>query len=133
MRTLKNSKASEIFYGAVKKDKSIDLLIKEVKKGDLDSSTKYAYQAFCCAILAKESTSYLQKGKYIKQYGQFITKSLENNSNSIEGRLVRLLIEQNLENVKFVSHTKEDTEFLKANVNNVEDSNIKELINNTVK
>ena len=70
--------------------------------------------------------------KVIKQYGLFITKSFEANSNCIEARLIRLLIEQKLENVKFVNHTSEDLNFLNENYDSVEDNKLKEIISNII-
>tara|TARA_B110000908_G_scaffold156773_1_gene196238 strand:+ start:672 stop:1070 length:399 start_codon:yes stop_codon:yes gene_type:complete len=132
MKTLKQNKISELFYRVIKKEEQIDSLVKEIKKNNLNSSVKYAYKAFCCAMLSKNSDSYLQKGKYIKQYGLFITKSFEANSNCIEARLIRLLIEQKLENVKFVNHTSEDLNFLNENYDSVEDNKLKEIISNII-
>ncbi len=133
MKTLKQNKISELFYNVVKNKEKIAPLIEEIKNNNLDPSIKYAYQAFCCAMLAKNSDSYLQKGKYIKQYGLFITKSFEADSNCIEARLVRLLIEQKLENVKFINHTSEDSEFLTKNYESIEDDKLKEIISIVIK
>lgn len=132
MKTLKQNQVSELFYNVIKKEEQIDFLIKEIKKNNLDVPVKYAYQAFCCAILSKSSNSYLQKGKYIKQYGVFISKSIEANSNCIEARLIRFLIEQKLENVKFVNHMTEDLKFLKEHHNSVKDCKLKEIISNVI-
>lgn len=83
MKTLKQNKSSEIFYNVIKEDEQFDTLIKIIKKDDLNPSAKGAYQAFCCAMLAKNSKNYLQKGKYIKQYGLLIEKSFMADSECI--------------------------------------------------
>jgi hypothetical protein len=133
METLKQNITSESFYKVIKEEKSINSLIKEIKRNKLSPPQKFAYQAFCCAILSKNSDSYLQKGKYIKQYGLFISKSFEMDSNCIEARLIRFLIEQKLENVKFISHIVEDLRFLKEKYDSVDDDNLKEIIYKAIK
>lgn len=130
MNTLDQTKLSAVFYQVVKNKSPLEDLIKEVKTDKNPPAQKYAYQAFCCAMLAKQSKSYLQKGKYIKQYAEFLTKSLMIDGQGIEARLIRLMIERKLENVKFTSHAEEDTVFLKDQLAGVTDENLKELIQN---
>ncbi len=132
MKTLRQNKSSEIFYNVIKKEEQVDALIKVIKKDDLNPSAKGAYQAFCCAMLAKNSKNYVQKGKYIKQYGLLIAKAFMADPKCIEARIVRLLIEQKMENVKFVNHTAEDLKFLIENYNSVEDIKLKEIISNLI-
>ena len=132
MKTLDHNKISELFYKVIKEEKSINSLIQEIKKGKLNLSQKYAYQAFCCAVLSKNSSSYLQKGKYIKQYGLFISKSIEIDSNCVEARLIRFLIEKKLKNVKFIDHTSEDLKFLNQIFKSIEDVNIREIVLNII-
>ncbi len=118
----------EIFFKLVNKEKALDSLIEELKKEPLNPCEKYAYQAFCCAMISKNSTNYLKKVKYIKQYGVFIARAFNENSYSIETRLIRLMVERNLKNVEFVEHISEDLKFLKEQYNLIEDVKLKEVI-----
>ena len=128
MKTIDQTKTTQVFYQVVKNQNSIKELIRAVKEDTAASSERYAYQAFCCAMLAKESKSYIQKGKYIKQYGQFISKALFIDEHCTPSRLIRLLIECKLEGVAFKSHIEEDTVFLLEQLDNITDEILKELI-----
>lgn len=133
MKGLERDRIAGLFYKILKEEEKIESLIEAIKISDLDSSIKNSYRAFCCAILAKNSANHLQKGKYIKQYGLFIAKAFELDANLIEGRLIRLIIEQKLENVKFINHTSEDLKFLKENYSSVDDEKLREIILNLIK
>ncbi len=132
MITQNRLKVSKLFYDYIRNNQTIDSLVQELLEGELLLSEKYAYQAFCCAILSKNSTGYLEKGKFIKQYGSFISKSLEIEPNLIEARLIRYLIESNLENVQFTDHRGEDLEFLKDNGTGISDPYLKEIIHTVI-
>lgn len=132
METIVQNKTLEIFYKVIQRERTIEDLITQVKKDKSLHADRYAFQAFCCAMLAKESKSYLQKGKYIKQYASFITKSLKIDKDCIIARLIRYMIESKLEQVQFTSHQEEDLEFLKQTAQTVEDQNLKQLILNTI-
>jgi len=132
METIVQNKTLEIFYKVIQRERTIEDLITQVKKDKSLHADRYAFQAFCCAMLAKESKSYLQKGKYIKQYASFITKALTIDSDCTIARLIRYMIESKLEQVQFTSHKEEDLEFLKEAAHTAEDQNLKQLILNTI-
>lgn len=124
-------KVSVIFLEVAQKKISVSILINALNtnKGceGLEQSTRLALQAFCCAMLAKEANGLMQKAQYIREYGEFIQQALLINPDSIEGHLVRLMVEKQLENVNFVSHIKEDSIFLLGIVSDIQDLPIKEL------
>jgi hypothetical protein len=107
---------------------NLDAFIMAVKEYNLSAAPKYAYQAFCCALLAKQANALLQKGKYIKEYAAFMQKALLIDINCIEARLIRLMVEKKLENVSFTSFAQEDILFLSNQLPSVEDNYIRELI-----
>lgn len=123
---------SVIFSEVAQKKISVSILINALITNEgcegLEQSTRFAFQAFCCAMLAKEAKGLMQKAQYIKEYWEFIQQSLQINSDSIEGHLVRLMVEKQLENVNFISHIEEDSSFLLSVVDNIRDLTIKELI-----
>jgi hypothetical protein len=125
---LKNySTVSNAFYKVVQAEAKIDELITAIKAATLPASEKYAYQAFCYAMMAREASGMLQKGKYIQQYGVFIGKSSGINNDCYEARLMRFIIEKKLSDVGFVSHTETDIEFLSTNVEAVQDDCLKHV------
>jgi hypothetical protein len=125
---LKNySTVSNAFYKVVQAEAKIDELITAIKTTSLPASEKYAYQAFCYAMMAKEASGMLQKGKYIQQYGEFIGKSIVINSDCYEARLMRFIVEKKLAEVNFVSHKQTDIEFLTTNVENIQDDCLKHV------
>jgi len=132
MKTSRQENVSDIFYKVVKNEEPIESLIKEVKKSNSLLPEKYAYQAFCCAILARKSNNYILKGKYIKQYSMFMSKSLVTDKECIIAKLIRFLIESNLKDVKFTSHIKDDLSFLKDKIDFVKNDNLKQLIINAL-
>jgi hypothetical protein len=119
---------TKIFSEVAHEKLNIDAFIKAIKECNLGAAPKYAYQAFCCALLAKHARALFQKGKYIKEYAAFINKALLIDANCIEARLIRLLVEKKLEDVSFNSFAREDALFLTNQVSFVEDKYIKELI-----
>lgn len=110
----------------------IHVLINKNTDDKIEDGEKNAYQAFCCALLAKQAKSLMQKGQYIKEYNQFIQRSLLINPNCVISRLIRLMVEKRLENVRFVSHIEEDSLFLSGRVRTVCEEEIKRLINKTL-
>lgn len=90
-----------------------------------------AYQAYCCAALAKESKRTLQKIQYIKEYNTLIQQSLYIDKECLTARIIRFLVEKNLTNVKFTSHQDEDRQFLYEHSSDDED--YKELIEKMLK
>lgn len=121
------SKVSNAFYRVVQAEAKIEDLISAIKSTPLPASEKYAYQAFCYAMMAKEAAGMLQKGKYIQQYGEFIGKSIVIDSNCYEARLMRFIVEKRLTEVDFVNHKQTDMEFLSANVAGVQDDCLKHI------
>ncbi len=120
---------SSIFLDVVKNEKCINNLILEVKKNrEISNSEKYAYQAFCCAVLAKGSKSFLQKGEYIKKYGVYISKAVQLDKECYLSILIRNMVEEKLgDKVNYMSHQAEDTTFLENNINNQVDSSLREI------
>mgnify|MGYP005788177273 CR=1 FL=1 len=125
-------KISVIFSEVAQKKISVSILINALTANEgcegLEQSRRFAFQAFCCAILAKEAKGLMQKAQYIREYWEFIQQSLQISPESVEGHLVRLMVEKQLENVNFVSHVQEDSNFLLGIVSNIQDIAIKELI-----
>ena len=121
------SKVSHSFYKVVQSNAKIEELIETIKANNLPASEKYAYQAFCYAMMAKEASSMIQKGKYIKQYGEFINKAMIIENNCYEARLLRYIVEKKLENVGFISHQEIDKEFLSVNINSLNDDCLKHI------
>ncbi|HEU4552188.1 MAG TPA: hypothetical protein VFS25_05115 [Chitinophaga sp.] len=121
------STVSNSFYKVVHAEATIEELISAIKAADLSVPEKYAYQAFCYAMMAKEATGLLQKGKYIQQYGEFIGKSIVIKSDCYEARLMRFIVEKRLTEVEFVSHKQVDMEFLAANVSSIKDDCLKHI------
>jgi hypothetical protein len=105
----------------------IELLINNIKNVRSESSIKYAFQAFCCAVLARQSNSMLQKGKYIQQYGEFINRAIRADHICFETRLIRFLVEKNLTNVQFESHQSIDRGFLNEQLAVIEDKGLIEI------
>ena len=126
------SQASHSLYRVTHSGAKIDELITVIPKAGLPLAEKYAYQAFCYAMLAKDSSSILQKGKYIQQYGEFINKAIVINENCYEARLLRFIVERKLENVKFVSHQEIDKNFLFANMDLLNDDCLKHITQKTL-
>jgi hypothetical protein len=125
---LKNySTVSNAFYKVVQAEGKVEDLISAIKSTSLPASEKYAYQAFCYAMMAKEASGMLQKGKYIQQYGEFIGKSIVIDGNCYEARLMRFLVEKRLTEVDFVNHKQTDMEFLSANVADLQDDCLKHI------
>ncbi len=123
-----------IFSEIANNTKPVSILI-EILNNDTDqiqTSEKYAYQAFCCALLARNEKKWLQKGQYIKEYDSYIRKSISINPESILARLIRLMVEEKLENVKFTDHIDIDRVFLHENKDLAVDIYLKELIIKTL-
>ncbi|WP_298732832.1 hypothetical protein [uncultured Chitinophaga sp.] len=49
--------------------------------------------AFCYAMMAKEASGLILKGKYIRQYGECIGKSIVIKNDCYEARLMRFIVE----------------------------------------
>ncbi|WP_143304653.1 hypothetical protein [Chitinophaga vietnamensis] len=127
MKTKNDTGISSVFYRVTQGEARLETLINQVNSTALPAAEKYAYQAFCCAMLAKSTSGMLQKGKYIQQYGVFIEKAMAIKNTCYEARLFRFLVEQKLEHVKFTSHIEQDRSFLQDQVNHVQDDYLKEL------
>ena len=116
--------------GNVPVNKMIPLLVGQNAGGtSAESSDKkeiLAYQAYCCALMARDAKSRLQQIQYVKEYNALIQHSLYLDSQGISARLVRFLIEKNLKNVIFVSHADEDRQFLTEHA--ADDKDMEELI-----
>lgn len=88
-----------VFYQVANETKPvsffIDILTKE--EWEIPQDEKSAYQAFCCALLARNEKKLMQKGQYIKEYDLFIQKSFSINPDCIVGRLIRMMVEKKLE------------------------------------
>lgn len=121
------SKVSHSFYKVVHSEAKIEELIETIKANKLPKSERYAYQAFCYAMMAKEASSMIQKGKYIQQYGEFINKAMIIENDCYEARLFRFIVEKRLENVGFISHQQMDKEFLSVNMNLMNDDCLKHI------
>lgn len=98
----------------------------------LDQSTRLAYQAFCCALLAKEDRKLMQKAQYVNEYWEFIHQALLIDGNSTIGHLIRLMVEKQLDNVNFESHIQADLAFMMNVVNDIQDTALKELIEKVI-
>lgn len=100
---------------------------------NIGEDERNAYQAFCCALLAKQVKNIMQKGQYIQEYALFIQKSLFVNPDCIISRLIRLMVEKQLQNVNFTNHINEDSQFISERTNTLTDEGLKELINEILK
>lgn len=118
---------SRTFFQVTQNGTGLNVLIDEVNSTQLPAAEKYAYQAFCCAMLAKAASGLLQKGKYIQQYGTFINKAVAIDAACYEARLLRFLVENKLENVKFTSHAEADRDYLQAHVDSEQDQYLKAI------
>lgn len=127
MEIKKYSTVSNSFYKVVHAEAKIEDLINAIKTADLAAPEKYAYQAFCYAMMAKEASGLIQKGKYIQQYGECIGKSIVIKNDCYEARLMRFIVEKKLEDVTFVSHKEMDMEFLSAHVATITDDCLKHI------
>lgn len=110
--------------GNVPVNKMIPLLVGQNAGGD--KKEILAYQAYCCALMARDAKSRLQQIQYVKEYNTLIQHSLYLDSQGLSARLVRFLIEKNLKNVIFVSHADEDRQFLTEHA--ADDKDMEELI-----
>lgn len=110
--------------GNVPVNKMIPLLVGQ--NAGRDKKEILAYQAYCCALMARDAKSRLQQIQYVKEYNTLIQHSLYLDSQGISARLVRFLIEKNLKNVIFVSHADEDRQFLTEHA--ADDKDMEELI-----
>lgn len=117
----------DCFSKVVLHGEPIELLINELKQQQSTSSLKYAFQAFCCAVLSRQSNSMLQKGKYIQQYAEFINKAIVMDELCFETRLIRFLIEKNLTNVQFENHQSVDKKFLSLKISVIENLALVEI------
>lgn len=70
------TKITKIFSDVAHEKLNIDAFIMAIKECNLGAAPKYAYQAFCCALLAKQASALLQKGKYIKEYMLLLCRRL---------------------------------------------------------
>ena len=127
MKTKSTTGISRTCYQVTQTGTGLDVLIDEINNTAMPAAEKYAYQAFCCAMLAKSASGLLQKGKYIQQYGTFIGKAITIDAACYEARLLRFLVENKLENVKFTSHMEMDRDYWLANVNSGQDQYLKEV------
>jgi DNA phosphorothioation-dependent restriction protein DptG len=50
----------------------INVLTDKNVANNIGEDERNAYQAFCCALLAKEAKHVMQKGQYIQEYNLFI-------------------------------------------------------------
>lgn len=119
---------SEILISIIEEQHPIAALIKGTKSlGDDQQDVKLSYQAFCCAMLAKETTNNIQKIEYINSYAKYINNALSINKNCYEARLFRMSVEKKLTNVVFEKHIDQDTDFLKNNISNLKDENLRKV------
>jgi hypothetical protein len=123
-----NTSITNLFYEVAHEKENINVFVDAIKVNSISAATKYAYQSFCCALLAKQATGLLQKGKYIKEYGFFIQKAFLIDDNCLEAHLIRLMVEKRLEKVSFTSFANEDIQFLTGKLPSIEDQSIRELI-----
>ncbi len=126
------TKVSHSFYKVTQSNAKIEELIDAIKSTDLPASERYAYQAFCYAIMAKQASSIIQKGKYIMQYDEFINKAVAIKNECYEARLLRFMVEKKLEHVEFVSHQQADKEFLSKNIVLINDDCLKHITQNAL-
>lgn len=116
---------SEVLLNVIEEQRPVASLIKEIKLlGNEQQDVKLSYQAFCCAMLAKEATNNMQKIEYINSYAKYITNALNLNENCYEARLFRVSVEKKLTNVAFEKHIDQDTDFLNKNISNLKDENL---------
>ena len=124
-----------LFLSLLKNDISVQKMIYTLSEKNVSDYLKQeditAYQAYCCAALAKESKRTLQKIQYIKEYNTLIQQSLYIDKECLTARIIRFLVEKNLTNVKFTSHQDEDRQFLYEHSSDDED--YKELIEKMLK
>lgn len=119
---------SEVLLQVIEEQQPVATLIKKTKAlSDKDQDVKLSYQAFCCAMLAKESGNNIQKIEYLNSYVKYINNAVSLNENCYEARLFRASIEKNLTKVVFEKHIEQDKDFLKNNVHNVQDKNLKRI------
>jgi len=117
---IKSQTLSNLLTEILDQNKKVDSLINMLKNDTtIEEDKKYAYQAFCCAILARQAEKMLQKGEYIQAYYKYICNALAINENCFEARLFRFIIEKSLTKVEFVSHHEEDKQFLRATIENI--------------
>ena len=119
---------SEVLMNVIDGQDPITTLINKTKSlGDDQQDVKLSYQAFCCAMLAKETTNNLQKIEYINSYAKYINNALSINENCYEARLFRISVEKKLTNVAFENHIEKDASFLENNMSNLKDENLRKV------
>lgn len=119
---------SEVLLNVIEEQHPVATLIKKTKSlGNDQQDVKLSYQAFCCAMLAKEAKNNMQKIEYINSYAKYINNALSLNENCYEARLFRVSVEKKLTNVAFEKHIDQDTDFLNRNVSNLKDENLRRI------
>ncbi|QDP85566.1 hypothetical protein FNJ88_08325 [Chryseobacterium sp. SNU WT5] len=121
---------SQILLHVIEEKESVKKLVEKTKTAkNTKDEVKFSYQAFCCALMAKETTNNLQKIEYINAYAKYLNSALELNTECYEARLFRVSVEKKLQNVDFKNHITQDTYFLRANVGIIKDENLKKITN----
>lgn len=116
---------SETLLKVIEGQNKVESLVKKIKTLSCNQQDiKLSYQAFCCAMLAREAKSNLQKVEYINSYAKYITNALNLNENCYEARLFRVSVEKKLTNVAFEKHIDQDTDFLNKNIGYLKDENL---------
>lgn len=129
----KTQTLNNLLIDVLNKNEKVDVLISLLKSNaNIAEDEKYAYQALCCALLARDTDKMLQKGEFIQAYYKYICQSLAINSNCYTGRLFRFIVEKSLTNVDFVNHNEEDKIFLEQNYATINDTHLIELTNKTL-
>lgn len=119
---------SEVLLNVIEEQQPVISLIKKTKSlGNEQQDIKLSYQAFCCAMLAKEATNNMQKIEYINSYAKYISDALNLNESCYEARLFRVSVEKKLTNVAFENHIDQDIDFLNKNVKNLKDENLRRI------
>ena len=129
-----NRDISKLLSETLNDTSRINVLSELIDTIELESHIKHAYYAFIFALKAGKTKNVFKKIDLIKKYGMHIGTSINLNSNCIESRLFRLLVEQKLPStVKFESHIDVDTNYIHQNIQNIHDNYIKDLAIKTLK
>ncbi|QDP85578.1 hypothetical protein FNJ88_08385 [Chryseobacterium sp. SNU WT5] len=123
-------KLSQVLLNVIEEQESVKALVEKTKTiSAAQNDVKFSYQAFCCALMAKDAKNNLQKIEYINSYARYMNSALELNENCYEARLFRVSVEKKLKNVNFENHISQDSDFLKCHVESLQDEHLKKVTN----
>lgn len=121
---MKKEKFSQTLLKVASKKEKVETLINRLLSTDaeeLDPADKLSLQAFCCALLADTTKNIMQIKQYINEYCEYLNKAFIYNENAYLCRLVRIMVESNMHDAKFISHIEEDANFLRQYSGEVEE------------